>query len=131
MLDGPDIILTLKVLVCAVTLLLASSIAAIATGRRRLHGRINTIFFLLTMTTVLGFEVLIRFFVDVTSTFDDATREALRVHLYFAVPSAIILPAMFFTGIRRRRKIHLSLAVVFLSLWIGTFITGVFYLPHE
>jgi hypothetical protein len=131
MLAGPDIILTLKVLVCAVTLLLASSIVAISTGRVRLHGRINTLFFILTMTTVLGFEVLIRFFVDVTSTFDDATREALRVHLYFAVPSAIILPAMFFTGIRRRRKIHLSLAVVFLSLWIGTFITGVFYLPHE
>jgi hypothetical protein len=128
---GPAIILTLKVLVTAVTVLLVASLVAIASGHRKLHGRINTLFFILTMTTVAGFEVLIRFFVDVTSAFDAETREALRIHLYFAVPAAVLLPAMFVTGIQRRRRVHLSIAVVFLSLWIGTFITGVFFLPHS
>src|SRR2546425_10070434 len=100
---GPEIILTLKVLVAAVTVLFAAAVAAIATGRRRLHGRINTLFFALTMITVVGFEVLLQF-VDVKSAFNDAARDALRVHLYFAVPSAVVLPVMFVTGKTRRRR---------------------------
>jgi hypothetical protein len=126
---GPEIILALKILVTAVTVLLAASLVALAAGRPRLHGRINTVFFALTMATVAGFETLLQF-VDVKSAFDPQTREALRVHLYFSVPSAILLPAMFLTGIKRRKKLHVSLSVVFLSLWIGTFVTGVFFLPH-
>lgn len=127
---GPDIILTLKILVTAVTVLFAASIVAIASGRQRLHGRINTVFFALTLGTVAGFELLLQF-VDVKSAFDEPTREALRVHLFFSVPSAIVLPAMFLTGRTHRRSLHLGLAVLFVALWIGTFITGVFFLPHN
>ena len=126
---GPDIILTLKILVTAVTVLLVASIVALVLGKPRWHGRINTVFFVLTMLTVAGFETLLQF-VDVKSTFDAATRESLRIHLYFAVPSAIVLPGMFLTGLKRRKSIHLALSVVFVTLWVGTFITGVFYLPH-
>jgi hypothetical protein len=127
---GPEIILTLKVLVAAVTVLFAAAVTAIATGRRKLHGQINTVFFTLTMVTVLGFEVLLQF-VDVKSTFDPAAREALRVHLYFAVPSAVVLPVMFLTGKTRRKRLHLTLAALFVVLWAGTFVTGVFFLPHR
>lgn len=128
--SGPDIILTLKVLVSAVTVLLAGSLVAIAAGRRKLHGRINTVFFILTLTTVAGFELLLQF-VDVKSAFDEPTRESLRIHLYFAVPSAVLLPAMYLTGRLGRRALHLGLAVLFLILWIGTFVTGVFFVPHR
>jgi hypothetical protein len=127
---GPEIILTLKVLVATVTVLFASAIVAIAAGRRKLHGRINTVFFALTMVTVAGFEVLLQF-VDVKSTFDQPSRDALRVHLYFAVPSAVVLPVMFVTGKTRRRRLHLTLASLFVVLWAGTFVTGVFFLPHR
>ena len=128
---GPEIILALKVLVCAVTVLFVAAILAIATGRRKLHGRINTAFFVLTMTTVIGFELLLRFGVDVTSTFSDEARQALRVHLGFAVPSALVMPVMFWSGITSRQRLHRPLAVVFTLLWIGTFVTGVFFLPHN
>ena len=88
---GPQIILTLKVLVASVTVLFVASLVAILLGRPRLHGRINTLFFVLTMLTVVGFEVLLQF-VDVSATFDDAARSALRIHLWFAIPSAVLLP---------------------------------------
>ena len=126
---GPEIILTLKVLVAAVTVLLAASTAAIVGGKRKLHGRINTVFFVLTMLTVVGFEVLLQF-VDVKSAFDDPARKALRTHLWFAVPSALVLPVMFVSGKTGRRRLHLAAAAVFLPLWVGTFVTGVFFLPH-
>ncbi len=127
---GPEIILTLKVLVAAVTAVLLASLAALAAGRPRLHGRLNAAFFVLTMSTVVGFEALLQF-VDVKSAFDPAAREALRVHLCFAVPSAVLVPAMFVTGIRRRKRLHLGLSAVFSALWTGTFVTGVFFLPHS
>ena len=127
--NGPEIILTLKVLVTAVTALLLASLAALAAGRPRLHGRINVAFFTLTMLTVVGFEVLLQF-VEVSSTFDPPTREALRIHLYFAVPSALVLPAMLATGLRGWKRLHVALGVAFAVLWAGTFITGVFFLPH-
>ena len=66
---GPQIILTLKVLVASVTLLLIASLVALRLRRPRLHGQINTVFFALTMLTVLGFEVLLQF-VDVSAAFD-------------------------------------------------------------
>ncbi|MDB5309507.1 MAG: hypothetical protein JWO38_3709 [Gemmataceae bacterium] len=127
---GQTIILTLKVLVTAVTVLLLAALAALAAGRPRLHGRLNTVFFALTMITVAGFEVLLQF-VDVKAAFDPATRDALRVHLYFAVPSAILLPAMLATGHTGRKRLHIALGIVFGALWTGTFVTGVFFLPHD
>lgn len=128
---GPEIILTLKVLVTAVTVLFACAVAAILAGRKQLHGRLNTAFFVLTMTTVLGFEVLLRLGTDVTATFSDEARQALRVHLRFAVPAAAVMPLMLWSGLTGRKKLHLSLAVAFVVLWAGTFVTGVFFLPHD
>jgi hypothetical protein len=37
---------------------------------------------------------------------------------------------MFVSGKTRRKKLHLACATVFLALWCGTFVTGVFFLPH-
>ena len=128
---GPQIILILKVLVSIVTILFAASLVALARKNYKLHGRINTVFFILTMLTVVVFEILIRFVIDVTTTFSPEARAALRVHLCFSVPAAILLPLMFLTGIKRRRTVHISIGVFFLVLWIGTFITGVFTLPHD
>jgi len=127
--SGPAIILTLKVLVTAVTVLLLAALAALAAGRPRLHGRINTVFFALTMLTVAGFEALLQV-VDVKAAFDEPTRAALRTHLYFAVPSAVLLPAMLLTGRAGRKRLHVALGCAFLVLWAGTFVTGVFFLPH-
>lgn len=126
---GPAIILALKVLVSAVTVLLVAALVALAAGRPRLHGRLNTVFFALTMLTVVGFEGLLQF-VDVKAAFDEPTRAALRTHLYFAVPSAAVLPVMLLTGVRRRKAVHVAVGLVFLVLWAGTVVTGVVYLPH-
>jgi hypothetical protein len=38
---------------------------------------------------------------------------------------------MLLTGVRRQRRLHIGLGMVFLVLWTGTFITGVFFLPHQ
>lgn len=126
---GPQIILTLKILVAAVTLLLLASFVALLMKRPRLHGQINTVFFVLTMLTVVGFEALLQF-VDVSTTFDEVARQALRVHLRFAIPSALLLPVMLFTGKTRRKRVHIAFGVVFAVLWAGTFVTGIFFLPH-
>jgi hypothetical protein len=127
---GPEIILTLKVLVTTVTVLLLVSLAALAAGNRRLHGRINAVFMVLTLSTVVAFEVVLQF-VDVKSAFDPAARESLRVHLWFAAPSALVIPVMYVTGRTGRRRLHLGLSAAFLLLWVGTFVTGVFFLPHH
>ena len=121
--NGPQIILTLKVLVVTVTVLLLASLVALLLKRPRLHGQINTAFFVLTMLTVVAFEALLQQ-VDVSSAFDPAARQALRTHLWFSVPSALLLPAMIITGKMRRKQLHLALAIVFLLLWTGTVITG-------
>ncbi|WP_439625630.1 hypothetical protein [Gemmata sp.] len=127
---GPQIILTLKVLVAAVTVLLVASLVALVLKKPRLHGRINTVFFALTMATVIGFEALLQF-VNVSATFTPEAREALRVHLWFSVPSAVLLPVMLVTGRTRRKSVHVAFGVVFAILWAGTFVTGVFFLPHN
>ncbi|MGL6094240.1 MAG: DUF420 domain-containing protein [Fimbriiglobus sp.] len=128
---GPDVILALKVLVAAVTVLLLAAVAAVAAGRKRLHGRLNTAFFVLTMATVVGFETLLRLGTDVTAGFSPEAKDALRIHLMFAVPSAVVLPVMMWSGATHRRRVHLPAAVVFSVLWAGTFVTGVFFLPHR
>jgi uncharacterized membrane protein YozB (DUF420 family) len=130
-LTGPDVILLLKVLVSAVTVILVAAIAAIATGHKRLHGRLNTLFFVLTMLTVVLFEGILRFGFDVAAHFSPEARSALRVHLVFAIPSAIVLPVMYWSGVTHRRRLHLPFAGLFVLLWLGTFITGVCTLPHE
>src|SRR5207237_6846718 len=60
MLTGPNVILGLKVAVAAVTVLLLSSLLALARGNYRLHGRINLTFFTLTLIALFCFEVVIR-----------------------------------------------------------------------
>jgi len=130
MLTGPQIILTLNVLVASVTVLLLASLVALALGKPRLHGHINTVFFALTMLTVFGFEGLIQFGVPITTGFDAAAHQALMIHLCFAIPSAVLLPVMLFTGKTRRKTIHLVFAALFSVMWAGTFVTGIFFLPH-
>jgi hypothetical protein len=132
-LTGPTVILILKIAVVAVTILLLTSLAALARGNYRLHGRLNVTFFILTLCAVLGLEVLIRFLDPAVFTYlrsDPNLSEALNVHLCFSVPSAVLMPFLLFTGLRHRRAVHLTLAVLFSVLWTGTFVTGIFFLPH-
>jgi uncharacterized membrane protein YozB (DUF420 family) len=132
-LTGPNVILTLQVAVALVTVLLLASFVALYRGQYRLHGRINLVFFTLTLAAVLGLELIVRV---VSPKVFDYIREdpllyrALNVHLCFSVPSALMMPVMLYTGLTRRRKYHLMLACVFGILWTGTFITGIFFLPH-
>jgi hypothetical protein len=132
MLSPGTIILALKIAVIAVTVLLAASLVALASGRPRLHGRINTVFFALVVLTVLAFEAIIRLMrPDLTAGFTTEQREALSIHLGFSVPAAALLPAMLWTGRRGFKTAHGMLAFAFLILWAGTLVTGVFFLPHK
>ena len=54
---------------------------------------------------------------------------SLQIHLCFAVPSLLLMPAMLYTGLTHRRTIHLTLAALFAVAWAGTFVTGIFFLP--
>lgn len=132
MLTPTAVIVILKIAVSAVTVLLVASLLALVNRRPRLHGQINRVFFALTMSTVLMFEGFIRF-VDpgVTAGFSTEQREALTIHLAFAIPSAVLLPVMLYTGVRRRKRLHVTIAFGFLALWAGTFVTGVFFIPHS
>lgn len=130
MLSGPEIILTLKVLVSVVTVLFAAAVCAIATGRKKLHGRINTAFFILTLTTVIGFEVLLRVQGNVTDHFTPEEKQALYLHLWFAVPSAALLLVMMGSALLKWKRFHIACGLLFAVLWAGTFVTGVFFLPH-
>jgi hypothetical protein len=129
---GPNVILVLRVAVATVTVLLAAALLAVARGHTRLHGRINLAFFVLTLTAVVGLEAVTR--VLSPGVFDEyfatypARRQALYVHLCFALPAAVVLPFMLYTGLRHFRSWHLALAVVFGVLWLGTFVTGTFFL---
>jgi uncharacterized membrane protein YozB (DUF420 family) len=129
--SGPAIILTLKVLVSVVTVLFAAAVWAIATKRKKLHGRINTVFFVLTLTTVVGFELLLRLQGNVTDHFSPAQRQALLIHLCFAVPSAVLLLVMMGSALLKWKRFHVACGVLFTVLWLGTFVTGVFFLPHD
>ena len=104
-LSGPNVILGLKVAVAAVTVLLLASVLALALGKVRLHGRINVVFFALTVTALIAFEVVIR--VLNPGAFDyisnnAALLRALDIHLCFSVPSALLMPAMLYTGLSHR-----------------------------
>jgi uncharacterized membrane protein YozB (DUF420 family) len=133
MLTGWTVVLILKIAVVAVTALLLTSLVALARGHYRLHGRINLVFFTLTLTALLSLEVVAHFLTPSPMEeflSHEANRQALRVHLVFSVPAAVVMPAMLYTGLTRRRTQHLMLAALFSVLWIGTFVTGVFFLPH-
>ena len=128
------IILALKVAVVAVTVLWIGSLVALACGRTRLHGRINIAFFVLTLAALFGLELVAR--IISPEIFDRYLEEKqakniLYIHLAFSVPSAVLLFFMLFTGLKHKRSWHIAGGVLFSFLWIGTFITGVFYLPHE
>jgi hypothetical protein len=132
-LTAANVILVLKIAVIGVTGLLLLSLLALLRGRVRLHGRINIVFFALTLSAVLGLEVVAR--VLEPDLFNEhftytGTVTNLKVHLCFSIPAALLLPVMLYTGLTRRRALHLALAAVFSVLWAGTFITGVFFLPH-
>ena len=129
--EGPQVILTLKAAVLLVTGLLLASLVALVRGNVRLHGRINLVFATLTLSAVLGLELLVRVINPQTfAYFSEADLQALRVHLYFSIPAALLLPVMLYTGLRHHVAVHVGLAVVFTVLWTGTFITGIFFLPH-
>jgi hypothetical protein len=132
MFSPENVLLTLKVAVAAVTVLFVLSLVALAARRPKLHGHLNTAFFVLTMTAVIGFEVVIRFInPHLTAGFSPVQRSALAVHLGFSIPSAVMLPAMLYTGKRRLLKYHIPFACAFTVLWAGTFVTGLFFLPHS
>jgi hypothetical protein len=131
MLTGPNVILTLKIAVVAVTVILLASIVALFRRRWRLHGQLNLVFMILTLGAVLGLEAVVRIYNPrMFDYFDEPTRKIMGIHLRFSVPAACLLPFMYFTGKTGRSKLHYVLAAIFAVCWIGTFITGVFYLPH-
>jgi len=133
-LTAGNVILALKIAVSAVTVLLLTSFVALLRGNIRLHGRINTVFFVLTIIALVGLEVVARLLEpDLFNEFFTRTDAwtALYVHLCFSLPAAGLLPFMLYTGWRRKRRAHLTLAVFFAVLWTGTFITGIFFLPHQ
>ncbi len=133
-LTGPHVILALKIAVLSVTFLFLCSLVALQRGNRRLHGRMNTVFFVLTVTALLGLEVVARLVDPTLFQYFDADpnlKRSLFTHLCFSLPSAAIMPLMLFTGLTRRRSLHLYLAGVFSVLWTGTFVTGIFFLPHS
>jgi uncharacterized membrane protein YozB (DUF420 family) len=128
-----NVILLLKIAVSFVTVLLLASLAALARGNYRLHGRINIVFFALTLTALLGLEGVARLAEPemFQSYFKETNAEnALYVHLSFSVPAALLLPFMLYTGLTHKRRVHIPLAILFGILWIGTFVTGLFFLPH-
>lgn len=129
---APDVVIPiLKVAVLAVTIVLLASLAALALGRKRLHGQLNVVFFILTITAVLGLEVTIRFVnPEFTSGFTAEDRRSLMIHLCFSIPAAIVLPFMLFSG-KTHRSWHVKLSFLFSALWLGTFVTGIFFLPYS
>ena len=134
MLTAETVILTLKIAVIAVTALLATSLGALAFGRYRLHGRINLVVFVLTLTALVSLEGLAHVIgPGMFHEFFERTGAwtAFYVHLGFALPTALLLMGMLYTGLRHRRRVHVGLGICFLAMWTGTLVTGVFFLPHR
>lgn len=126
------IILVLKVAVIAVTILWLASLIALAAGNTRLHGRINLVFFGLTLAALIGLEVIVRIISPgIFDNYQHYTDYAMTVHLFFSVPSALLLFVMLFTGLKHKRVFHIATGILFSVLWSGTFITGIFLLRHE
>ena len=131
-LDGFQVILALKGAVAVASVLLVLSLVALRAGKVRLHGQINLVFFLAVMATLVGFEVVVRMLQPGIYDWirqDPHLLTRLRIHLCFAIPSALLLPIMLYTGFGKKSA-HRKLAVLFGILWTGTAITGIFGLPH-
>lgn len=117
----------------AVTLLLCISLVALANGKVRLHGKINLMFFILTLAALFLFEIVVRMIDPVLFSGlwkNVELAKSLKIHLCFAVPSALLMGIMLFTGLRRLKTWHRGVSVVFLVCWFGTFYTGIFWLPN-
>jgi hypothetical protein len=126
------IILILKIAVAAVTVLWLASLVALALGRTKLHGRINIVFFALTLAALVGLEVVARIVMpDVFDEYVKVNGDVLRLHLAFSLPSAGLLFVMLFTGLWHNRYLHIGAGILFAVLWAGTFYTGIFMLPHD
>ncbi len=126
------VILILKIAVVAVTVLWLGSLLALALGRTQLHGRINLVFFGLTLAALIGLEVIVRIVSPgIFDNYQHNTENAMLVHLVFSVPSSVLLFVMLFTGLKHKRKFHIASGILFSVLWTGTFITGIFFLRHE
>jgi len=41
-----------------------------------------------------------------------------------------VLLVMLSTGLTHHRVLHVATGVLFALLWAGTFVTGIFFLPH-
>jgi hypothetical protein len=124
----------LKIAVLAVTALLIASLVALSRGHFRLHGRLNIVFFVLSLLALVGLELIARGLQpEIFREYFDRTDawNALYVHLSFSIPVTLLLPIMLVTGVRGRARWHVGLSVLFLILWTGTFVTGVFFLPHQ
>ena len=133
-LTGPNVILALKIAVSLVTLLLACALWAVWRKKFQLHGRINLVFVFLTVTTLIFFEVAIRVVKPDIYDYikaDPLLYQRLKIHLWFSIPAAIMMPFMLWSGLKRRAKVHRAAAVLFLIVWTLTFLTGVFFLPHK
>ncbi len=133
MLTPTLVILSLKYAVGAVTVLLVFSLIALAKGKIKLHGKINIVFFILTVAALFLFEIVVRMIDPVlfSGLWKNAVlAKSLKIHLCFAVPSAFLMGIMLFTGLRKFRVLHRRVAIVFLVCWIGTFYTGIFWLPN-
>lgn len=133
MLTPTLVILSLKYAVGAVTLLLCMSLIALAKGKIKLHGKINLVFFILTVAALFLFEIVVRMIDPVlfSGLWKNAVlAKSLKIHLCFAVPSALLMGIMLFTGLRKFKVLHRRVAIVFLVCWIGTFYTGIFWLPN-
>lgn len=133
MLTPTFVILSLKYAVGAVTVLLCISLIALANGKVRLHGKINLAFFILTVVALFLFEIVLRMINPVlfSGLWENAElAKSLKIHLCFAVPSAFLMGVMLFTGLRKLKAWHRRVAVLFLVCWIGTFYTGIFWLPN-
>src|SRR5262245_31718950 len=103
---GPNVILTLKIAVIAVSLLLGASLTCLALGRYRLHGRINIVFFMLTLIAVLGLETVTSLKPGLFNYFTEDDRQNMAIHLSFSIPSTILLPLMLISGLTHRRRLH-------------------------
>ncbi len=133
MLNGPLIILILEIAVFSVTLIFAAALIMLARGNYRLHGRLNTVFFILTAAALIGLELVVRIIKpDIFDYMDgnSGLKQRLTIHLCFSLPATAVMPLMLFTGYSHLRKVHICLAVLFSILWAGTFVTGIFFLPH-
>ncbi len=134
MLTPTLVILSLKYAVGAVTVLLVFSLIALAKGKIKLHGKINVVFFVLALATLFLFEIVVRMIDPLlfSGLWKNAElAKSLKIHLCFAVPSAFLMGIMLFTGLRKLKVWHRRVAIVFLVCWVGTFYTGIFWLPNH